>query len=198
MKKIVLFSAPTEKNIKKISALLLPEEIKNKVFAFMPSDGVINCKQKYIDLWKEIAQKSNTDFVLIDNLTNNPREEIEKVKNSNVLVISGGNTFKLLDNLRKSGLDKAVCDFASKDNFVLGGYSAGALILTPSIEICNLPNYDENIIGITNLTGLGIVDFELFPHYTQDYEEIIQNYEKNSKLQVKTITDDDFIELNIS
>lgn len=197
MKRIILFSAPTEANIEKVASLLFPKDIKDKVFAFMPSDGIANCKQKYIDQWKDLAQKFNANFVVIDNLTNNPEKEIKKLENSNILVISGGNTFKLLDNLRKSGLDKAVCAFVSKDSFVLGGYSAGALILTPSIEICNLPNYDENVIGITDLTGLGIIDFEVFPHYNQEYEEAVQDYSKKTKLQVKTITDDGFIELNI-
>lgn len=192
-----MFTILTEGNTKKISSLLLPEEIKDKVLAFMPSDGVVNCKQKYIDQWRELAEEFNAKFVLVDNLSDDPKEEIKKLESSNILVISGGNTFKLLDNLRKSGLDKAVCAFAAKDNFVLGGYSAGALVLTPTIEICNLPNYDENVIGITDFAGLGLVDFEVFPHYKQEYKKVIKDYSKRTKLQVKTITEDGFIELNI-
>ncbi len=74
------------------------------------------------------------------------------------MVITGGNTFKLLDNLRKSGLDKAIKEFSNKSEFVLAGLSAGALVLTPTIEVCNLPNYDESTVGIDDFTGLNIIN----------------------------------------
>ncbi len=198
MKKVVLFSSLTKVNIEKITSLLFPKTIENKTFAFMPSDGLVNCKQEYIDQWENISHKFNADFVVIDNLAENIEEEKSKLESSNILVISGGNTFKLLENLRKSGLDKAVHKFTHKENFVLSGYSAGALVLTPSIEICNLPKYDENLNGITDLTGLGIVRFEIFPHYMPKDENVVQDYSKTTKLQVNTISDDGFIELDIS
>lgn len=166
MKKIVLFSTPTQGNIDKILLEIFPMEIKHKVFAYMPSDGA-NCPQKYADEWKDYANRYQAEFRFIDNSKGNSNEEIEKLLGSNILVISGGNTFKLLDNLRKSGLDKAIKEFTKKDEFVLSGFSAGALVLTPTIEVCNLPNYDENIVGIRDLTGLNVVNFEVFPHYDE-------------------------------
>jgi len=198
MKKVILFSSLTEVNREEITSLLFLNEIENKSFAFMPSDGIANCKQEYIDTWQDMAQNFNADFVVVDNLAENTEEQINKLKNSNVLMISGGNTFKLLDNLRKSGLDEAIRAFTHKENFILCGYSAGALVLTPSIEICNLPKYDENTVGITDLAGLQVVDFEIFPHYRPEDEKFFDDYVKTTKRQVKTITNDGFIDLDIS
>jgi dipeptidase E len=143
MKRVVLFSTPTPTNIVKILEQIFPKELNNKVLAYMPSDGS-NAPQKYVDEWKGYAEENNAYFNLVNNSLIGSTEEHDKLLSSNVLVISGGNTFKLLDNLRKSGLDKAIMEFTKKDSFVLSGFSAGALVLTPTIEICNLPNYDEN------------------------------------------------------
>jgi dipeptidase E len=113
-------------------------------------------------------------------------------------VISGGNTFKLLDNLRKSGLDKTIIEFTKQDNYVLSGFSAGALVLTPTIEVCNLPNYDENLVGLKNLTGLGIIDFEVFPHYDEaTQKELLDKYRLTAKHEVKEITNEDFITIDL-
>ena len=56
MKRIVLFSNPTDEIINDLLELIFPDEIENKVSAYMPSDGA-NLKEKYINKWKEYAQK---------------------------------------------------------------------------------------------------------------------------------------------
>lgn len=197
MKRLVLFSTPTPSNINAIIGQIFPDTIPNKVFAYMPSDGE-NIPQKYIDEWKGYADKYNARFNLINNSLSNSVQEYNKLLNSNILVITGGNTFKLLENLRKSGLDKAIKEFANKSEFVLSGFSAGALVLTPTIEVCNLPNYDENLVGLKDLTGLGIVDFEVFPHYDESTErELLEKYRLSAKHEVREIINENFITINL-
>jgi dipeptidase E len=117
---------------------------------------------------------------------------------ANVLVMTGGNTFKLLSNLRKSGLDKAIKEFSGKNEFILAGFSAGALVLTPTIEVCNLPNYDKNEVGLKDLTGLGVVSFEVFPHYSeQEYSDLLNKYKNQTSNVVREITNEDFIVLDL-
>jgi dipeptidase E len=197
MKRIVLFSTPTSTNIEKVLAQVFPVEIDNKVFAYMPSDGT-NCPQKYVDEWKGYAEKHGAEFRYIDNSELQAQDETEKLLGSNILVITGGNTFKLLDNLRKSGLDKAIVEFSRKSEFVLAGFSAGALVLTPTIEICNLPNYDENLVGLKDLTGLGLVDFEVFPHYNEaEHKQLLEEYRKTTKHEVREITNEDLLVIDL-
>lgn len=163
----------------------------------MPSDGA-NLKQKYIDEWNGYAQKRNAEFRLINNAKIDAQDEAEKLLGSNILVITGGNTFTLLDNLRKSGLEEAIKEFLRKPEFVLSGFSAGALVLTPTIEVCNLPNYDENLVGLKDLTGLNIVDFEVFPHYDPNsHKKLLTEYKKSARNEVKEITDDEMIVIDL-
>ena len=50
---------------------------------------------------------------------------------------------------------------------VLGGLSAGAIMMTPSIATASFPDFDrdENDVGIRNLNALNLMPFEFFPHY---------------------------------
>ena len=86
-----------------------------------------------------------------------------------ILLITDGNTFALLDKLKRTGLDRAIKNFVKKDNFVLSGFSAGALVLTPNIKVCNLDKYDANKVGIEDYAAIGIVDFEVFPVFDAEY-----------------------------
>jgi len=158
--------------------------LKSKILAYMPSDGS-NIREEYLVQWQRFAQDYGAKFNLIDNSKKDSKEEIRKLLSSNILVITGGNTFKLLYNLRQSGLDRVIKRFAQKDNFVLSGFSAGAIVLTPTIKICNLPNYDSNDVGIKDLAGLNIVNFEVFPHYSKKYQKILSDYKEKTKILKK-------------
>lgn len=150
----------------------------------MPSQGVPNTQQKFFDEWNGYAKEYNVQLEYIDNTAVDRRKEIKKLNRSNILITSGGNPFKLLRNLRNYGLDKAFVKFTRKKEFILVGYSAGALILTPSLFIAKFISekdpdrirYISQII-LNNLTGLGTVKFEIIPHYSKTkHEEILKQY----------------------
>ncbi|OGM11390.1 hypothetical protein A2Z22_01240 [Candidatus Woesebacteria bacterium RBG_16_34_12] len=196
MKRIVLFSTLTENNTQLILNLTFPKEITDKVLAYMPSDGA-NCPQEYVDKWRDYAEKYHAEFLYIDNSKENAKNEISKLLSANILVITGGNTFQLLFNLKKSGLFNAIKKFTEKNNFVISGFSAGALVLTPTINVCNLPNYDNNLVGLKDLTGLNLVNFEVFPHYSKKYKSVLERYKKTTSNEVKEISEEGHIVLEI-
>ena len=194
MKRILLFSSLTESNRKIILNQLFPLALQNKVFSYVPSNGVKG-SELYIKQWRLIAQDYNAEFNVIDNSINDVEEQ-RKLLYSYIVLLSGGNTFGLLQNLRSSGLDKSIKEFVKKSDFVLSGFSAGALVLTPTIEICSLPYFDENLVGLKDLAGLGIVDFEVFPHYSEQLQKtVLEGYRKTTTNKVQEITDEDYITL---
>ena len=84
----------------------------------------------------------------------------------------------------------------NKDDFVIAGFSAGAAILTPTINIVTKEwsyGKDSNNVGLDNLAGLNLVDFEVLPHYTETDEESLEKYSKQSKYDVEPIPDDFYI-----
>src|SRR5258708_1385652 len=156
MKRLILFSLPTEPIKQAIMPLLFPDEIQQKVFAYMPCEGVL-MGEKYAAFtkeWEGLAQKHHAEFVLIDNASSNAAEEQTKLSRANILLITGGNSCVLLRNLRKSGLDQAIMDLTQKEYSVLAGYSAGAMIFTPSIELAAFDSRDNDEAGLTDFHAL--------------------------------------------
>ena len=205
MERLILFSQPTEQNSEKLFAHLFPEEMKGVRFAYMPSNGR-NSQHKYSDYWKTVAEARGFDFVFIDNTAEaeDALEEARKLDSANILLITGGNTFELLHNLRKSGLDQAIKNFRNKDQHVIAGFSAGAIVLSPRIDAASQPTgidptdlRDENLVGISDLTGLGIVEFEIFPHYYEESDRaVLDNYQQQTSHEVKALGDDELLILD--
>lgn len=196
MKRITLFSTLTDRNKKTILEQVLPSGLTNKAIAYMPSRGIEGA-QEYINQWEVIAKEHGAKFKVINNQIQSAEEQ-DKILASNILIISGGNTFNLLHNLRESGLDRSIKQFLNKSDFVLSGFSAGALVLTPNIKICNLPGFDENTIKLKDLEALNIVDFEIFPHYNKDiHQKMLVDYRKTTSHHVREITDEDYINIHL-
>ena len=77
--------------------------------------------------------------------------------------LSGGNTFHFLDWIRRTGIVSSLKRYAN-DGGVLIGTSAGALLLSPSIDTAILCG-DVNLANIENTQALALVEFYLWPHF---------------------------------
>ena len=90
------------------------------------------------------------------------------------IFISGGNTFFLLDQLRKSGFDAALTQFAAQGGVIYGG-SAGAILLGRDILTC--AHLDENRVGLDDTRGLNLVSgFCVWCHYQPEDDKRIADY----------------------
>jgi dipeptidase E len=75
-------------------------------------------------------------------------------------------------------------DFAETPGKVVAGLSAGAILLTPSINTASFPTFDcdDNFVKLKNLKSLGLINYEFFPHYrnSERYRRALANYTKKS------------------
>jgi len=88
--------------------------------------------------------------------------------------IGGGNTFKLLKELKEFGTFDVLRTLALKGVPIYGG-SAGAIILARTI----IPamSADENKVGLTDFSALNLVhDFDVWCHYTSLEDKTIDKY----------------------
>lgn len=195
---------PVGPHMDEVAKLLFPHELENKTLAYMPTNGHLT-NPEYTRYWQELTERNNANFVLVDNMLPETVGEEEKIRRANILLISGGNTYELLHNLKTSKLDQSVIDFSKKENYVLAGFSAGAIVLSPTIAVAGQPAGDDpndlidaNLVGITDLTGLNIIDFEVFPHYNpQKDKHTLDKYRQIAKNQVKEIADNEYIVINL-
>lgn len=80
------------------------------------------------------------------------------------LFFGGGNTFKLLNDLKQSGAFTKIKEYIENDGVTFGG-SAGAIIFGESLEACCLD--DTNDVGLTDTLGFDVLNgISLLCHYT--------------------------------
>ena len=108
-----------------------------------------------------------------------------RLDDCDVLWLSGGNTFHLLDQVRKTGFDQWLKDNIESKVYV--GGSASSILMTPSIEIAS--PIDENIVSLNDLTGLGYVDFEINVHCNAEAIEETAEYAKTRPNDVYALDD---------
>lgn len=198
MKRLILFSHVLESVLDEVFPLMFPASLQTRIFACMPCDGSLmkgRSSELFVASWSAIAQQYQAEFVLINNAEEAGREERHKLLRATTVLITGGNVCTLLSNLRRSGLDQAILDFTKKDQYILAGYSAGAMILTPTIQLAALhPLANENAgVGLTDFTALHLVDFEVFPHYEQTQQAFLEQYQLSTPYPVKMLKDDEYL-----
>jgi dipeptidase E len=87
----------------------------------------------------------------------------------------GGNAFLLRKAFAQSGLDQILRSRLLEDTLAYGGFSAGAVILAPSlrgVDMIDDPNL--SVPGYHDAPlweGLGLIDFVLVPHYKSAHKE---------------------------
>lgn len=108
-----------------------------------------------------------------------------RLADCDMLWLSGGNTFYLLDQVRKTGFDTWLAE--NIDSKVYVGGSASTILVTPTIKIAD--GVDDNVVGLTDLTGLGYVDFEVEPHCDAARMEAMKEYADTSDNPVYAIDD---------
>ncbi len=100
---------------------------------------------------------------------------------SDIIYLSGGNTFYFLKHLRDRKLMGKFKEFISNGGIV-AGLSAGAILMTPNIITASIPRFDcdDNEIGLKNFKGLSLVNFEFFPHFknSKRYVDTLKRYSK--------------------
>jgi dipeptidase E len=181
---------------------------KGSKFAF-----ISNAKDYKNDTERRLKVKESTDYWLSIGLK---PEEIDlrpffhkagaekKLAEYNFVWLAGGNVFLLRRALSYSGVDKYLYDSVRKNENILGGESAGAIIMGPTLKYSEM-NTDEDSPDFVPAgyekkvlwDGLDFVNFVPVPHYkSPDYGAEIDNYVARldkSGLRHKNMTDDQAI-----
>ena len=127
------------------------------------------------------------------------KKDLNQLLNSEMIYLSGGNTFYFLAVCKKIGLFEHLIRF-SENGGIISGHSAGAILLTPNITTASYPedDRDENEVGIEDWTAAGLVKFEVFPHYdsNQYYEDTLKRASIQSKGVIYGVSDGAAIYVN--
>jgi len=115
-------------------------------------------------------------------------ENEEWLFKSDIIHLPSGNTYTFLKNLRERGLLEKLKRYSDEGGIIVG-VSAGVHILAREINCARFG--DENHARIKDFTSLGLVDFEMIPHWNrkEGFADEIKAYSKASGKTIYTVED---------
>jgi dipeptidase E len=138
----------------------LGKEIKK--VAFVPFAGVTISWEHYVkrvsDAFSEIGYE-----IFSLHMESDPIKALEK---ADAIAVGGGNTFKLVHDLYKTGLMDVIPQKV-KQGLPFIGWSAGSNVACPTLRTTN----DMPIIEPPSFTTMNLVPFQINPHYLDAHPE---------------------------
>lgn len=174
---------------KKISDLFLKELGKK------PEDSrglMVSAKSPEKEHWVMESKKEleNLGFSDLRIANLNDLVDTEKLGDFDFLYICGGNTFHILDRMRKTGMDKFIKEQVEKGAIYVG-VSAGSILAGKNIEVAGWGSEgDTNEINLKDLTGFGFTDIAILPHFHEGVRGEAEEFKKKSKFPVIILSDD--------
>lgn len=145
-------------------------------------------RQALVDIGYQV-----TDFTL----TGKNQEQVkEMLDNTDFVFVSGGNTFFLLQEMRKSGFTDLIKSYIDR-GLIYGGSSAGSIVAGPDISLVQGLDDPSLAPELTDHKGLGLVDVVVFPHWGSEhfqnrYEKVMKSGYKKG-LKIVLLTDDQYL-----
>ena len=112
---------------------LIKEEIDNKKVAFIPTASLREGYTGYVGSARKLFNKLGAAVTEIDISTEAYLTIQSVFEDADVIYFTGGNSFFLIDQLRKTGTDELLKKELAKGKLMIGE-SAGAIICAPSIQ----------------------------------------------------------------
>ncbi|MEO8823083.1 MAG: dipeptidase PepE [Ginsengibacter sp.] len=138
--------------------------------------GFADADRKYEEYGLAVQNAlKNPDFKINVVLPSNATSVIE---NSDVMLVGGGNTFKLIHDLQELNLLNLIREKVNNGTSYIG-WSAGSNILAPTISTTN----DMPIIEPESFKALGLFPFQTNPHYHNQKTEGFNGESRDDRLQ---------------
>jgi dipeptidase E len=124
---------------------------------FVPFASVMGSEDDYLATVRKHFEPLGFDIESIHRASD-PREAVDQ---ADAIAVGGGNTFHLLRGLYRAGVIELIRDRANA-GMPYVGWSAGSNVACPTIRTTN----DMPIVEPPTLNALGLIPFQINPHYT--------------------------------
>ena len=153
---------------------LIKEEIDNKKVAFIPTASLHEGYTGYVGSARKLFKKLGASVTEID-ISTEAYSTIQSVfEETDVIYFTGGNSFFLMDQLRKTETDELLKKELANGKLMIGE-SAGAIICAPTIQYIEQMDEKPEDYSQEDNEGLDLIDFYVLPHYlTAPFKKITE------------------------
>ena len=141
------------------------QDLKGKTVTFIPTASIVEKVVFYVASGKKALEKLGLKVDTLEISTAEPEEINTKLRNNDFIYVTGGNTFFLLQELKRTGADKIIAEEVNPGKVYIGE-SAGAMITSPNVEYATAMDSVKKAPNLENFDALGLVPFYTVPHYT--------------------------------
>ncbi|WP_027701152.1 peptidase E [Metaclostridioides mangenotii] len=189
-------------SFKDVATLLADFEknLEGKRVTFIPTASVVEKVDFFVKSGKEALEKLGVIVDVLELTTATPQEIKSKLTNNDFIYVTGGNTFFLLQELKRTGADKIIINEVNSGKLYIGE-SAGAIITSHNIEYIKSMDSIKEAPNLENFDALGLVDCYIVPHYTNQpfkkiAHKIVDSY--SSTLNLSPISNNEAMLVNCS
>lgn len=147
-------------------ASLLPKffsvPLKGKTVAFIPTASIHEEYTQYVEDGKTALDSLGLLIKDLEITQHDTKEIAQCLEECDYIYVSGGNTFFLIQELRRTGADKLIVEQVENGKPYIGE-SAGAMVISPNTEYAQ--KIDDPPSQMPDFKGLNIVKFYPVPHF---------------------------------
>ena len=170
-------------------------ELEGKTVTYIPTAGIAEEVEGMVEEETSTLESLGMTVDVLEVSSASYDSIVNSLTKNDVIFVGGGNTFFLLQELRRSGADQILIREVEKGKLYIGE-SAGSIISCPDIGYCAEMDSPEKAPDLIDYAGLNLVDFYIVPHIGnaemgEAAEKAVEKY--SSELELKAITDEQVI-----
>lgn len=192
MKKLILVSMLYQ--VTDLVRTITPE-LEGKTVTYIPTAGIAEDVEGMVEEETGTLESLGMTVDVLEVSSASYDSIVNSLTKNDIIFVGGGNTFFLLQELRRSGADQILIREVEKGKLYIGE-SAGSIITCPDIGYCAEMDSPEKAPDLIDYAGLNLVDFYIVPHIGnaemgEAAEKAVEKY--SSELELKAITDEQVI-----
>ena len=145
----------------------LDKNTESKKILFIPTATNVDEYKKYIHLTQKVFEDFGYEVENFDVSIFSEEIAKEKLSEAKIVFISGGNTFYLLQELKRKNLITYLKE-RIENGLLYIGESAGSVIAAPDIEYASVIDDKTVATELDGYAGLNLVDFYIVPHFEEE------------------------------
>lgn len=170
---------------------------------YFPEKERLHClKEEFRDLHKLGLTPEELD---LRKYYGNSKRLEEELGRYDTLWVPGGDSFLLRRAMFDSGFDSVIKNMLIEDRIVYAGYSAGVVVLAPTLHGIELADDDSKVLSVYKeeciYNGLNILPYNIVPHYKSQHgkseamDKVIDFF-TSGNMEYKTLRDGEAIVIN--